>query len=265
MQLSELLGLLRSLLIYYGIPGRNGRLRRFYSQFMQPGDLCFDIGAHVGNRLRAWSGLGVQMVAVEPQPMFMQLLKSVYGRSSHITLVEKAVGAAPGTADLHISRRHPTVTTMSQKWITAVQQDASFANVKWDRTVQVEVITLDNLIAQFGMPAFCKIDVEGFELAVLQGLTQPIPALSLEYIPATMEIAVNCVKHLAQLDDYYFNYSHGETHKMAFKQWLSPDKMIAKCHQLKSAGKSGDVYGRLFKHRTTDNCVKLANSRKIVQ
>ena len=45
-------------------------------------------------------------------------------------------------------------------------------------------MTLDALIAENGLPAFVKIDVEGFELAVLRRpQTQPLPALSFEFTP----------------------------------------------------------------------------------
>ena len=55
---AERWGIWRSLLLYYGVPFRQRRMRRLYAQFIKPGDLCFDVGAHVGNRLRAWDSLG---------------------------------------------------------------------------------------------------------------------------------------------------------------------------------------------------------------
>lgn len=239
---SEQRGFARSLLIYYGLPGRNGRLRRFYSPFIQPGDLCFDIGAHVGNRLRAWAGLGARIVAVEPQPQMMRWLKRVYGRHPHITLLEQAVGAEPGTATLHISRRAPTVSTLSTTWMTAVKRDSSFAQVSWDTAVTVPVTTLDALIARYGHPVFCKIDVEGYELEVLRGLSQPIPALSFEYIPAAIEIATDCIKQLGELGRYEFNYAPGESHRLQAARWLTAAEMLAVLAQLRQG--SGDVYGR---------------------
>lgn len=60
-------GMARSLAMYYGIPFRAARLRRFYGQFVRPGDLCFDVGAHAGNRVRAWRALGARVLAIEPQ------------------------------------------------------------------------------------------------------------------------------------------------------------------------------------------------------
>lgn len=89
------LGLWRSVLMYHAIPLRRRRLTRFYAQFIRPGDLCFDIGAHVGSRLRAWTPLGARILAVEPQPECMALLRRWYGDLSHITLIEQAVGPRP--------------------------------------------------------------------------------------------------------------------------------------------------------------------------
>ena len=107
------LGLLRSLVMYYGRPDRTQRMARFYRQFMAPSELCFDIGAHVGSRVRLWTSLGAHVVAVEPQPHLMQLLRRWYGASPQVTLVEEAVGAAPGRQQLFISERTPTVSTLS--------------------------------------------------------------------------------------------------------------------------------------------------------
>ena len=76
-------GIGRSLAIYHGIPGRRARLTRFYRQFLDPGDVAFDIGAHVGSRVRAWRRLGVRVIAVEPQPDCLRVLRVLYGRDPH--------------------------------------------------------------------------------------------------------------------------------------------------------------------------------------
>ena len=63
-------GIARSLLVYHAIPLRQRRMQRLYRQFVRPGDLVFDIGAHVGNRARALAAIGCRVVALEPQPDF---------------------------------------------------------------------------------------------------------------------------------------------------------------------------------------------------
>lgn len=238
----ERLGLWRSLLMYYGIPGRQSRMRRCYGQFIQPSDLCFEIGAHVGNRLMAWRALGASVVAVEPQPLLMQTLQRRYGQDPQISLVEEAIGAEPGNATLFISTRTPTVTTMSKDWMSQVQQDPSFQAVRWDREVTVPVTTLDTLIEAHGEPRFCKIDVEGFELAVLQGLSRPLAALSFEYIPASIDIALACITRLEELGNYEYNLAPGETHRLRFDRWLTPADMTQTLESTREG--SGDVYAR---------------------
>jgi hypothetical protein len=210
--------MLRSLLMYYAIPFRSYQLARFYAQFIQAGDLCFDIGAHVGNQMRAWSRLGARIVGVEPQPACMRFLKRWYGHHPSISLVEQALGSVPGTQTLFVSQRTPTVTT------------------------------LDRLITQYGKPAFCKIDVEGYELEVLRGLSQPLRAVSFEYIPAAMHTALGCIERLSQLGVYEFNWKPaalGESHQLESVSWLSPHKMATRLKRLLVDGISGDVYARL--------------------
>jgi FkbM family methyltransferase len=139
--------MVRSLVMYHGIPGKQRRMLRLYRQFLSPGDLGFDIGAHVGSRVRAWRRLGARVIAVEPHSDCLSVLRFLYGRDQAVTIVPIAVGARPGRAQLALSTATPTVSSLSPQWIDAVAADRSFARVRWDRTVDVEVTTLDHLIA----------------------------------------------------------------------------------------------------------------------
>lgn len=239
------IGLVRSILIYYANPFKLRRMRRFYAQFIRPGDLCFDVGAHVGNRLFVWTQLGARVVGIEPQPRCAALLQRWYGRNPQVTLVADAVGAAPGTQTLWVSGATPTVTTLSREWIAAVQQADSFTGVSWDGAVPVTVTTLDELIGRYGVPAFSKIDVEGYELEVLRGLSQPLPALSFEYVPAARDLAAGCVKRLTELGDYEYNWSLGEQHRWQCPQWLGADRTAEFLTGLAVDDPSGDIYARL--------------------
>lgn len=238
-------GLARSLWMYYGPFWRIRRMRQFYSQFIQSGDLCFDVGAHVGNRSRLWANMGADVVAVEPQPHLMRFLKRVYGRHDKITLIEAGLGTEPGEMTLRISQKTPTVATFSEAWLADVQQVESFAWVEWDASVQVPITTLDALIREHGMPAFCKIDVEGFEFEVLKGLRQPIKALSVEFIPASLHSAFDCLDYLAKLGDYSFNVAISEDYQFVFDDWQPGRVVYEWLRQLPADADSGDIYAQL--------------------
>jgi len=137
------------------------------------------------------------------------------------------------------------VSTLSQKWLTTVQHNRKFADVRWEEQVQVTVTTLDSLIAQYGKPAFCKIDVEGTELEVLQGLSQALAALSFEYIPAMIEIALGCINRLGLSGDYEYNWRVSEWPRLRSPVWLSPQVLTTHLTHMSPDSNSGDVYARL--------------------
>jgi FkbM family methyltransferase len=238
-------GLVRSLAIYHAIPLRQRRLRRLYGQFVGAGDLVFDIGAHAGNRVRAFAALGCRVVAVEPQPDFAWLLRALCGRSPRVVIVEAAVADVPGRRPLSVSERTPTVTTLATDWRDARAGDPDFGRVQWNRQIDVDTTTLDRLIEQFGVPAFVKIDVEGSEPAVLAGLGRPVPALSFEYLPRALQEVQACLTRLSALGPYQFNWSVGESNQLASDQWLDASALLATLRTPVACQRSGDVYARL--------------------
>jgi len=244
--LGRSLGFARSLAIYYGRPGQTRRLAGHYADLMAPGDIAFDVGAHAGNRTRCWSRLGALVVAIEPQPQFARWLRWQFKNDAKVTVVEAALGDKAGLATLFESPRTPTVSSLSPAWIDAVGRSNGFAGVLWDAPRRVRVTTLDSLIHRFGVPKFCKIDVEGYEAEVLRGLSVPLAALSIEYLPATIDVALAAVDRLRELGPYRFNVSRGESLAYLWPDWRDADDLRAWLEARTPDEPSGDIYARLI-------------------
>jgi FkbM family methyltransferase len=238
-------GLLRSELIYIWKPFVRRRLLRFYRQFVHPGALSFDIGAHLGSRSRAFLDLGARVIALEPQPLCAAYLQKHLGGDRRFTLIPKAIGAQPGIATLHINRMNPTISTLApDAWRRAMAAGAALRE-RWDHRVDVEVTTLDRLLEEYGLPHFCKIDVEGFEEQALAGLSHPLPALSFEFISFEKARALACIRRLMRLGAYRFNWSLRESLRLDIPSWVDAPRAEQMLRALGPQIVSGDIYARL--------------------
>lgn len=244
MRWSEKYGLMRSWLMYYAKPFNRRRLNRFYRQFIQPGDLVFDIGAHLGNRSQAFLDLGAWVVAAEPQPLCVQYMVERFGHLDRFELLPYAIGREEGRIDFRISRKSPTISTARDTdWQKHINH---YSRIKatWDESIAVRQHTLDQLIEWHGLPRFCKIDAEGFEWEIIQGLNQGIPALSIEFLAFDAARIICCIDKLRKLENYRLNFSPGESQRWLWKTWQDPEAVIDLLMHERLPRRFGDLYFR---------------------
>jgi FkbM family methyltransferase len=238
-------GVIRSLGIYYGNRSQRAAMDRLYGQFVRPGDLVFDVGAHVGDRIGSFRRLGARVVAVEPQPTLVTTLKLLYGLNRSIIIEPAAIGRESGTVVLKLNIDNPTISTASDAFMRAADGAPGWENQVWSETVEVPLTTLDALIERHGRPAFIKIDVEGFEAEALAGLSCPVKALSFEFTTIQRDVALGCLVRCTALGFRRYKAALGESQTFVEERWQTVDEIARWLKELPAKANSGDIYAAI--------------------
>lgn len=131
--------------------------------YSEAGSVAVDLGAHVGHHTRSIAtGVGSDgvVLAVEPQPLLAKLLREQF--SAPVEVIECAVSSEGGRAPLQIPRHAPGFAAI--RTITGLPDAESNSDF-----VDVEVKTLDQIVASRGRVSFIKMDIEGQEIPALSG------------------------------------------------------------------------------------------------
>jgi FkbM family methyltransferase len=208
-------------------------------------NLCFDIGANIGRKTSEMLNIGCSVVCVEPQDDCCSVLRSIYGNNPNVKIIKKSLGAARGVGKLYRASEN-TISSMSTDFITEVKKDR-FSGYTWESNpIECEMVTIDDIINEFGIPGFCKIDVEGYELEILRGLSIEIPLISIEFTPEMKKNTFGCISIMESLGSYEYNYSSQETSVFSF-DWKSSKDIIAYLDSIESTREFGDVYIKIKK------------------
>jgi FkbM family methyltransferase len=197
--------------------------RAFYERLIAAngGGTVFDIGANCGQKAVQFRACARRVICVEPDPTAVEQLRARLGHRDDVVIVPAGVGDEAGQATFYQLSPASPLNTFSRQWSDAQAATAS--------ETSVAIVTLDQLIASHGLPSYIKIDVEGYELQVLQGLHQPIRALSFECnLQQFRRQTLDCIARLAALQPGLFNHCLSEPpSRFASDRWLTAAEMTA--------------------------------------
>jgi FkbM family methyltransferase len=226
------------------IPGKKRRqsLREFYGQIIKRGDLVFDVGANIGLYSEVFASLGARVIAIEPFPDNIRVLRNCRYRN-RITVLQTAIGAQLGKGKFRVSSSH-AMGSMSMEWIEIALASPRLENYRWGDEIEVPIVTLDFLCQTYGTPDFIKIDVEGYEEPVLSGLSVQPKCLSFEFNPEMLWAADRCLQKPVFDDSSECNYAVGEPTHFSLTRWESKNTVMRRLRDA-SLDSSGDIFVRL--------------------
>lgn len=203
----------------------------FYKSFLpaERGALVFDIGANKGNKAYAFNKMGYNVVCFEPERKSLETLNYRFKNNANIKIVNKGVSDSEKVLTLHVHDFRSGYNTLSNKWVDVLQN--SNEN-RWHKEMNilesydVQTTTLDKLIDEFGMPLYAKIDVEGYELEVVKGLSKKIPFITFEAnLPEFSSETKEIVNRLASINsNVQFIVTHSE--QLVGDNWMSAHEML---------------------------------------
>lgn len=223
--------------------GDSRRLKVFYKQFITNGSLVFDIGANVGNRTRVFESLGADVLCVEANKNLADILKTRF-KAKKVRILNVGCGAVNSKQTFYESDNH-LVSTFSKKFIDYKLNNQ--AERAWDNGYTVDIMNLDSIVEKYGVPDFCKIDVEGMEVEVLSGLTQKVGVVSFEFnTPDFKEETFTCLGKLKDLGYTKFNISFKESLVFHFSDWINADELLSfiKDDPSMNSFSYGDIYAK---------------------
>ena len=214
------------------IVDRREREERFYRNLLpgyRRGDLIIDIGANQGAKTSVFLGMGARVVAVDPDALNQEILRQTFltyrFRRAPLVIVPDAVSDKRGVATFLMQHPGSAMNTLSTKWADALRSDRSRfdSEFRFESSREINTLTLQDLIATHGEPAFVKIDVEGHEVHVLRGLQSPVSCLSFEVnLPQFRAEGKQCIDELMRVsEDGTFNYAVDCERGLELAEWCS--------------------------------------------
>lgn len=180
--------------------------------------MAFDIGCNIGKYTAKLIEAGYdRIIAVDPNTaLFAQQFPDC------VTRLAVACSSKEQDIPFYFSNCH-TISTAQMSWVT----DSRFSKDYQWTPATVHAVTIDQIVAHFGVPEHIKVDVEGYELEALKGMTQKYAKeVCFEWAEEEGPQSVACVEHLHSLGYTLFGSLIGDDYLVEPTKYLLKDEFL---------------------------------------
>lgn len=214
--------------------------KRFYNKLLEKNSLCFDIGTNMGYKSLILLSLKHKVIGFEPQTRCHDFLLKIEKKHHNFKIQKIAIGSKNEELDLCLGN-HIEIATLSNKFVTHFSNNNTF----WNDKERVKVVTLNSQIETYGLPQFCKIDVEGLEYDILKNLTYKIPIIEFEFTGGFIIETLLSVSIINKLGDYTFNYFFNEKPLLKINNWVSAESISSIIKTMNTKNLHGNIIAKL--------------------
>ena len=148
--------------------GESAVLKELRHRVISSTAVLFDVGANQGvfsrHLLESWQGMNYHLYVFEPSKNTFSLLVNSLPERSYVHLINKGLGAKEETTELYFDKAGSALASLYPR-------DLSHHGIDFSEHETISLTTLDLFCSKERIMAidFLKLDVEGHELAVLEG------------------------------------------------------------------------------------------------
>jgi FkbM family methyltransferase len=144
-------------------------------------------------------------------------MRKRFGNNNNLEILQYAAGSSEREAYLMICKESSECSTLSQDFITAYGELSGF---HWEKREKIRVTTLEKLFSLYGIPAFCKIDVEGYEPEVFLGMKKAVRFISFEFNKLLLKDTIKSLDILQSFGRSDCNFIKYEIMNLAMDKWI---------------------------------------------
>ncbi len=177
-------------------------------------DSVCHVGAHKGQEISSYLKLGINSaILIEPVYENYLILKDIISGIDNYHAINIAAGNCDGTIEMNLASNDYQSSSVLQPHLHL--QEAP--DVSFDRVIQSRIGKLDNILPNSQFWDLIVIDVQGYELKVLEGATETLEKCNYIFIEVNR---AETYKDCAQIDDIdKFLLNHG--FKRTLTRWWS--------------------------------------------